>query len=172
MELGQDGRCRVPGRIPLHHHASSLRGNDTGGRRERERERERIDNSMKPASGLDCDYAEKTIGFYLLLLYICILHVHYVGTVYMYFTHKLCTLYRGCIIKNTNMYLYSLSPLSLTHTHTQYNPQLVIVSCGFDAAEGDPLGGYHVTPAGYAHMTHLLSALANGKLVVAMEGGT
>ena len=53
----------------------------------------------------------------------------------------------------------------------QYNPQLVIVSCGFDAAEGDPLGKYRVTPAGYAHMTHLLSGLANGKLVVAMEGG-
>jgi histone deacetylase 6 len=63
--------------------------------------------------------------------------------------------------------------IMITHSHTltQYNPELVIISCGFDAAEGDPLGRYRVTPAGYAHMTHLLSGLANGKLVVAMEGG-
>ena len=47
----------------------------------------------------------------------------------------------------------------------QFGPELVLVSCGFDAAEGDPLGGYSVTPAGYAHMTHLLMSLAQGKLV-------
>ena len=43
------------------------------------------------------------------------------------------------------------------------------VSAGFDAARGDSLGGCDVTPDGYAHMTHMLSALANGKLVVALE---
>ena len=43
------------------------------------------------------------------------------------------------------------------------------VSAGFDAAEGDLLGECHVTPAGYAHMTHMLSSLAGGKLVVALE---
>ena len=76
------------------------------------------------------------------------------------------------------MYMYSTHPPhihmhTLTHalTHMQYNPELVIISCGFDAAEGDPLGRYRITPAGYAHMTHLLSGLANGKLIVAMEGG-
>ena len=36
---------------------------------------------------------------------------------------------------------------------------------------GDHLGGYHVSPAGFAHMTHLLMSLAKGKLVLALEGG-
>ena len=46
------------------------------------------------------------------------------------------------------------------------------VSAGFDAAEGDELGECHVTPTGYAHMTHMLSGLAGGKLVVALEVGS
>jgi histone deacetylase 6 len=53
----------------------------------------------------------------------------------------------------------------------EFNPDLVIVSAGFDAAAGDSLGGCFVTPAGYAHMTHMLMALANGKVVVCLEGG-
>jgi hypothetical protein len=43
------------------------------------------------------------------------------------------------------------------------------VSAGFDAADGDTLGQCRVTPTGYAHMTYMLSALAGGKLVVALE---
>lgn len=53
----------------------------------------------------------------------------------------------------------------------EYSPQLVIVSAGFDAARGDPLGQCDVTPAGYAHLTQLLLGLANGKVVLALEGG-
>lgn len=45
------------------------------------------------------------------------------------------------------------------------------VSAGYDAADGDLLGQMKVTPAGFAHMTHMLSVLANGKLVLALEGG-
>ncbi|KAG7280860.1 hypothetical protein CRUP_010842 [Coryphaenoides rupestris] len=54
---------------------------------------------------------------------------------------------------------------------TEFNPGLVLVSAGFDAARGDPLGGYHVTPEGYAHLTHLLTSLAGGKVLVILEGG-
>lgn len=43
------------------------------------------------------------------------------------------------------------------------------VSAGFDAAEGDQLGGCHVSPGGYAQMTYMLSALAGGRLVIALE---
>ena len=43
------------------------------------------------------------------------------------------------------------------------------VSAGFDAAAGDDLGECFVTPTGYAHMTHMLSGLAGGRLVVALE---
>ncbi|XP_003382755.1 PREDICTED: histone deacetylase 6-like [Amphimedon queenslandica] len=53
----------------------------------------------------------------------------------------------------------------------EYQPELVIVSSGFDSGEGDPIGGYRVTPNGYAHMTHQLKSLADGKIVVALEGG-
>lgn len=45
----------------------------------------------------------------------------------------------------------------------------LLVSAGFDAADGDELGQCRVTPAGYAHMTHMLSTLAGGKMVVALE---
>lgn len=34
-----------------------------------------------------------------------------------------------------------------------FAPEAVLVSTGFDAAEGDPLGGCRLTPHGYAHMT-------------------
>lgn len=53
----------------------------------------------------------------------------------------------------------------------EFAPDLVIISAGFDAAHGDILGECHVSPEGYAHMTHQLLALAGGKLVVALEGG-
>jgi histone deacetylase 6 len=53
----------------------------------------------------------------------------------------------------------------------EFDPDLVIVSAGFDAAEGDLLGGCFVTPACYGHMTHMLMRLAQGKLVVCLEGG-
>jgi hypothetical protein len=52
-----------------------------------------------------------------------------------------------------------------------YAPDLVLVSAGFDAARGDPLGGCDLTPAGYAYMTSRLLSLAGGRLVVALEGG-
>lgn len=52
-----------------------------------------------------------------------------------------------------------------------FDPELVIISCGFDAAEGDPLGEQHVTPPCYAHLTRELMTLAGGKVVVALEGG-
>lgn len=53
----------------------------------------------------------------------------------------------------------------------EFDPDLVIISAGFDAAEGDQLGGCHVTPNCYAHMTHMLMGLAGGKVAVCLEGG-
>ncbi|KAL0573198.1 Histone deacetylase hda1 [Marasmius crinis-equi] len=53
----------------------------------------------------------------------------------------------------------------------EFAPELVIISAGFDAARGDELGECSVSPAGYAHMTHMLAGLAGGRLVVALEGG-
>lgn len=67
-------------------------------------------------------------------------------------------------------YLYAFQKVVMPIA-VEFAPDLVIVSAGFDAARGDDLGECDVTPAGYAHMTHMLSSLANGKLVVALEGG-
>ena len=53
----------------------------------------------------------------------------------------------------------------------EFNPDLVFVSAGFDAALGDPLGGMKVTDAGYAYMTKKLMTLANGRVIIALEGG-
>lgn len=53
----------------------------------------------------------------------------------------------------------------------QFNPELVFISAGFDAAKGDPLGGCLVSPEGYGHMTHMLSSLAGGRVITVLEGG-
>ncbi|KAL2017287.1 hypothetical protein VTK56DRAFT_2356 [Thermocarpiscus australiensis] len=53
----------------------------------------------------------------------------------------------------------------------EFNPDLVIISAGFDAAAGDELGACFVSPACYAHMTHMLMSLAGGKVAVCLEGG-
>lgn len=45
----------------------------------------------------------------------------------------------------------------------------MLISAGFDAAQGDPLGGCQVTPEGYAHLTHLLMGLAGGRVVLILE---
>eukprot|EP00927_Polykrikos_kofoidii_P039089 TRINITY_DN33518_c0_g1_i1.p1 TRINITY_DN33518_c0_g1~~TRINITY_DN33518_c0_g1_i1.p1 ORF type:complete len:879 (+),score=183.86 TRINITY_DN33518_c0_g1_i1:84-2720(+) len=53
----------------------------------------------------------------------------------------------------------------------EFAPDLVLVSAGFDAAAGDPIGGCRVTPNGYHALTRRLLGLANGRLVLALEGG-
>ncbi len=53
----------------------------------------------------------------------------------------------------------------------RFVPDLVLVSCGFDAARGDLLGEMQVTPEGYAAMTERLTHLARGKVVLSLEGG-
>ena len=56
-----------------------------------------------------------------------------------------------------------------------YKPELILISCGFDIYDGDPLGGMRVTSAGFAWMTRQMLSVAeevcNGKLLVTLEGG-
>ena len=53
-----------------------------------------------------------------------------------------------------------------------FQPDLIIVSCGFDSARGDPLGGFDLTPNCYGHMTRILQNLSkDGNVVLALEGG-
>lgn len=53
----------------------------------------------------------------------------------------------------------------------EFNPDLVLISAGFDAAQGDPLGKCCVTPEMYGHFVHHLQRLAQGRVIVALEGG-
>eukprot|EP01018_Ginkgo_biloba_P014008 Gb_00466 [translate_table: standard] len=52
-----------------------------------------------------------------------------------------------------------------------YNPDMVLISGGFDAAIDDPLGGCRLTPHGYSLMTRKLLEFAGGRIVLALEGG-
>ncbi|KAJ9460225.1 Histone deacetylase 5 [Diplonema papillatum] len=52
-----------------------------------------------------------------------------------------------------------------------FNPDLVLVSAGFDAAAGDPLGMCNVSADGFARMARQLLGLARGRVVFALEGG-
>jgi len=51
----------------------------------------------------------------------------------------------------------------------EFAPDLIIVSAGFDAAEGDPIGGCRLTAECFSHMTALLKAVA--PLALVLEGG-
>ncbi|KAM6575472.1 hypothetical protein CsatA_023799 [Cannabis sativa] len=53
----------------------------------------------------------------------------------------------------------------------EFNPDMIIVSAGFDAAVNDPLGECLVTPFGYSVMLKKLMDFAHGKVVLALEGG-
>ena len=56
-----------------------------------------------------------------------------------------------------------------------FDPELVLVSCGFDAHRGDPLAPMALTSAGYAQLMAVCLGVAGGsakgKVVVALEGG-
>jgi acetoin utilization deacetylase AcuC-like enzyme len=56
-----------------------------------------------------------------------------------------------------------------------FKPDFVLISAGFDAAQGDLLGGMKVTPAGFAELTRIAKDIADrhcqGRLVSVLEGG-
>lgn len=57
----------------------------------------------------------------------------------------------------------------------RHRPGLVLVSCGFDAASGDPQAGMDVAPAGFADLAGCVAELARrhggGRLGLVLEGG-
>ena len=56
-----------------------------------------------------------------------------------------------------------------------FDPELVLVSAGFDAHRDDPIGGMGVTAAGFAELMDVCLAIASGsargRLVAVVEGG-
>jgi acetoin utilization deacetylase AcuC-like enzyme len=63
-----------------------------------------------------------------------------------------------------------LEPVAL-----EYQPELILLSAGFDTYFQDPLGGMRVTPEGFAAMMRILLNIADaccqGRLVAVLEGG-
>jgi acetoin utilization deacetylase AcuC-like enzyme len=57
----------------------------------------------------------------------------------------------------------------------QFDPALVLISAGFDAALGDPLGGFTLEPGHYRELTLEIASItassANGRIVSILEGG-
>ncbi|XP_033018298.1 polyamine deacetylase HDAC10 [Lacerta agilis] len=64
------------------------------------------------------------------------------------------------------VFLHVLLPLAF-----EFDPELVLVSAGYDSGIGDPEGQMSATPECFAHLTHFLMQLAKGKLCVVLEGG-
>jgi len=56
-----------------------------------------------------------------------------------------------------------------------FQPDLVLISAGFDAREGDPLGRYRVTDGGFAQLTAIVMSIAarysESRVVSLLEGG-
>ncbi|MFQ5841123.1 MAG: histone deacetylase [Thermodesulfobacteriota bacterium] len=69
-----------------------------------------------------------------------------------------------------NVFLHVLKPIALS-----YEPQLILVSAGFDTYSRDPLGGMRMTEQGYARLTNITMDFAQrtcgGKIIIALEGG-
>jgi acetoin utilization deacetylase AcuC-like enzyme len=57
----------------------------------------------------------------------------------------------------------------------QYQPELILVSAGYDTAINDPLGGMNVSVEGFAYLTRTVKELAeelcHGRLLLVLEGG-
>ncbi len=57
----------------------------------------------------------------------------------------------------------------------RYQPELILVSAGYDAHWDDPLAGVHLSLSGYAHLTRELVRMADqlcgGKIAFIVEGG-
>lgn len=71
--------------------------------------------------------------------------------------------------------LWSVCAELLLPAARRFQPDLILVSAGFDAADGDPLGGCHVSPRFFGLLTSELRLLADelcgGRVLLALEGG-
>ncbi|MEW6674091.1 MAG: histone deacetylase [Thermodesulfobacteriota bacterium] len=78
---------------------------------------------------------------------------------------------KGCSDRDIARIIYYLiNPLAIS-----YQPEIILVSCGFDLYIGDRLAGMRVTPEGYALITFFLLNIAErvcgGRILFVMEGG-
>jgi acetoin utilization deacetylase AcuC-like enzyme len=73
--------------------------------------------------------------------------------------------------KPPELYLGDLWAAIIAAT-ADWTPQLVLISAGFDAMKGDPLGGFTLEPEHYAELTRRLrERLPEVPIVGVLEGG-
>jgi acetoin utilization deacetylase AcuC-like enzyme len=69
-----------------------------------------------------------------------------------------------------NLFRHILRPICL-----EYQPQLILVSAGFDIYHQDPLGGMAITEQGFARLADICMEMAQqvcaGRVVMTLEGG-
>ena len=69
-----------------------------------------------------------------------------------------------------NVFEEILKPAAL-----KFDPELVLMSAGFDAHENDTLGQMKLTTEGFARLTEIAKSIAdkccNGRLISVLEGG-
>lgn len=76
--------------------------------------------------------------------------------------------------KNDKDFLYIFQNI-LRPIAEQFKPEFILVSCGFDICEGDPLGGMKVTSQGFGvlalELKKIAEKLCKGRLLLVLEGG-
>jgi len=64
---------------------------------------------------------------------------------------------------------------SLADKVLKFNPDLILISAGFDAHVNDPIGGLNITTEGFSNISNIIKNLAaetcKGKIVSTLEGG-
>lgn len=69
-----------------------------------------------------------------------------------------------------NIYTHILTPIALA-----YQPQLILVSAGFDIHYNDPIGSMRLAETGFARLMNILKDIArstcSGRIVLTLEGG-
>jgi acetoin utilization deacetylase AcuC-like enzyme len=68
------------------------------------------------------------------------------------------------------IYMRILIPIAI-----EFQPQLILISAGFDTHFDDPIGGMKITEHGYAYLTDIICGIAEktcqGKAIFMLEGG-
>ncbi|MEN6616659.1 MAG: histone deacetylase [Syntrophorhabdus sp.] len=75
---------------------------------------------------------------------------------------------------NDDDYLFAFQEILVPVAHL-YQPDMILVSAGFDTYRNDPLGGMAVTESGYSAMTEIIMKIAqrccSSRALFALEGG-
>ena len=66
---------------------------------------------------------------------------------------------------------YASAYLSIARVLSVFDPQLLLISAGFDAHADDPLASMRLTTAGYAAVVAQLRAAVRGPIAAVTEGG-